>query len=109
MGAPGNGDATTMDAGDTEQDTLERRVADLEAQLRARLSPEDFQLVRQLRQAEELAAVAACAAWEAQLCDALVRHFPEQELAIRGVLAHITATNADCDTLRGLPAGRQDT
>src|SRR5437660_5387149 len=96
-----------MDARDTEQDGLEQRVTDLEAQLCARLAPADFQLVRQLRQAEELAAVAACAAWEARLCDALVRHFPEQELALRGVIAHITATDADCDTLRGLPTGRQ--
>jgi hypothetical protein len=97
----------TMDARNTEQDALEQRVTALEAQLRARLAPEDFQLVRQLRQAEELAAVAACAAWEARLCEALVRHFPEQALAIRGAIAHITTTNADCDTLQGLPAGRQ--
>src|SRR5205809_354601 len=96
-----------MENGQMEQDALEQGVTALEAQLRARLSPADFHLVRQLRQAEELAAVAACAAWEARLCEALTRHFPEQELAIRGVIAHITATNADCDTLRGLPAGRQ--
>jgi hypothetical protein len=96
-----------MDAWDTEQDALEQRVTALEAQLRARLSPADFQLVCQLRQTEELAAVAACTAWEARLYDALVRHFPEHKLAILGVIAHITATNADCDTLRGLPAGRQ--
>jgi hypothetical protein len=95
-----------MDARDPEQDALEQRVTDLEAQLRARLSAADFQLVRQLRQAEELAAVAACTAWEARLCEALVLHFPEQALAIRGVIAHITATDADCDTLQGLPAGR---
>jgi hypothetical protein len=96
-----------MDAWDTEQDALEQQVTALETQLHARLSPADFQLVRQLRQAEELATVAACTAWEARLCDALVRHFPEQELALRGVIAHITTTNADCDTLRGLPTGRQ--
>jgi hypothetical protein len=96
-----------MDAWDTEQAALEQRVTALEAQLRARLSPEDFALVRQLRQAEEIATVAACTAWEALLCDALARHFPEQALAIRGVIAHITTTNADCDTLQGLPAGRQ--
>jgi hypothetical protein len=96
-----------MDAWDTEQAALEQRVATLEAQLCARLSPEDCQLVRQLRQAEELAAVAACTAWEARVYDALVRHFPEQGLALRGVIAHVTATNADCDTLQGLPAGRQ--
>ena len=96
-----------MDAWDTEQGALEQRVTALEAQLRARLSPVDFDLVRQLREAEEVAAVAACTAWEARLYDALVRHFPEHKLAILGVIAHITATNADCDTLRGLPAGRQ--
>jgi hypothetical protein len=97
----------TMEAWHTEQDALEQRVTALEARLRARLSPEDFRLVRQLRQAEELAAVAACAAWEARLSDALAHHFPAQELAIRGVIAHIRATNADCDTLQGRPAGRQ--
>jgi hypothetical protein len=96
-----------MGTGHTEQSALEQRVTALEARLRARLSREDFQLVQQLRQAEEIAAVAACAAWEARLCDALARHLPKQELAIRGVISHITATNADCDTLRGLPAGRQ--
>ena len=96
-----------MDQWQAEQIALEERVTTLETQLRARLSPEDLQLVRQLRQAEELAAVAACAAWEARLRDALVHHFPRQALAIQGVFAHITATNADCDTLRGLPAGRQ--
>jgi len=95
-----------MNARDPEQDALEQQVTALEAQLCARLAPEDFQLVQQLRQAEELAAIAACTAWEAHLCEALVRHFPEQALALRGVLAHITATNADCDTLQGLPAGR---
>ena len=96
-----------MESWQTEQTALEERVTTLETQLRARLSPADFQLVCQLRQAEELAAVAACAAWEARLRDALIRHFPQQALAIQGVFAHITATNADCDTLRGLPAGRQ--
>lgn len=96
-----------MDAWDLEQAALEQRVAALEAQLRLRLSAEDFELVGQLRQAEERAAVAACTAWEARVYDALVRHFPAQQLAILGVIAHITATNADCDTLRGRPAGRQ--
>jgi hypothetical protein len=95
-----------MNARDPEQDALEQQVTALEAQLCVRLSSADFQLVQQLRQAEELATIAACAAWEAHLCEALVRHFPEQALALRGVIAHITATNADCDTLRGLPAGR---
>ena len=59
-----------------EQDAWEQRVTELGAQLRARLSTEDFLLVCQLGQAGELAAVAACAGWEAQLGDALARHFP---------------------------------
>jgi hypothetical protein len=83
---------------------LERRVDQLDACLRARLSSEDYRLVRQLRQAEELAAVAACAAWEERMLAALVRHFPDHELAIRGVIAHVRASEADCDTLRGLGA-----
>ena len=96
-----------MDAWDTEQEALEQQVTALETQLYARLSPADFQLVRQLRDAEEGATIAACAAWEARLYDALAAHFPDIALAIRGMIAHITATDADCDTLRGLPAGRQ--
>ena len=88
---------------DTE---LEQQVQTLVARLRARLSPEEFQLVQELRQTEELAIMAACFAEREQLLDAIVRHFPDQELAIRGILAHITGTEADCDTLRGLPSGR---
>jgi hypothetical protein len=88
---------------DTE---LEQRVTALVARLRARLSPEDFQLVQELRQTEELAIMAVCFAEREQLLDAIVRHFPGQELAIRGILAHITATDANCDTLQGLPSGR---
>ena len=37
-----------MDDLQTEQTALQERVTTLETQLRARLSPEDFQLVRQL-------------------------------------------------------------
>ena len=85
---------------------LEERIEKLEGCLRERLAPEDFRLVRQLRHTEELAAIAACEAWQQRLLDALARHFPEQELAIRAVAAHVTATDGDCDTLRGLPAGR---
>ena len=55
---------------------------------------------------EELALLAACAAWEQRCLDALAQHFPEHALALRAVAAHVRNTNADCDTLRGLPAGR---
>ena len=88
---------------DTE---LEQRVEAIVARLRARLGPDDFALVQQLRHTEELAIMAACVAEREQLLDAIARHFPEQELAIRGILAHVTQTDADCDTLRGLPSGR---
>jgi hypothetical protein len=87
---------------------LEQRLQQLETRLREHLAPEDFRLVRQLRHLEELATVAACEAWQRRLLDALARHFPEQELAIRGVAAHVVGTDADCDTLRGLPAGRHN-
>ena len=89
------------------QEEFELQVEKLEACLRERLPADDFRLVRQLRDAEELAAVAACHAWEQRFLEALVQHFPDIELALRGVAAHITATGADCDTLRGLPSGRQ--
>ena len=85
---------------------LEQRLQQLETRLRERLAPEDFRLVRQLRHLEEIATVAACEPWQRRLLDALARHFPEQELAIRAVATHVVGTDADCDTLRGLPAGR---
>ncbi|HEY7066578.1 MAG TPA: hypothetical protein VII06_34210 [Chloroflexota bacterium] len=85
---------------------LEQHIQQVEARLRERLTPEDFRLVRQLRHLEELATVSACEAWQRRLLDALARHFPEQELAIRAVATHVVGTDADCDTLRGLPAGR---
>ena len=53
-----------------------------------------------------VALLAACAAWEQRCLEALAQHFPEHALAIRAVAAHIRSTDADCDTLRGLPAGR---
>jgi hypothetical protein len=87
---------------------LEQRRQPREARLRERLPPEDFRLVRQLRHLEELATVAACEAWQRRLLDALARHFPEQELAVRAVAAHVVGTDADCDTLRGLPSGRHN-
>ena len=81
-------------------ETLELRVDQLDASLRARLSPEDYRLVCKLRQAEELAAVAACVAWEERMLAALVRHFPDHDLAIRAVIAHVHNTHADCETFR---------
>ena len=89
-----------------DQADLERRVDELVAQLRERLAPEDFRLVHHLRHLEELALLAACTAWEQRCLDALAQHFPEHALALRAVAAHVRNTNAECDTLRGLPAGR---
>jgi hypothetical protein len=60
----------------------------------ANASLDDFRLVRQLRDLEEFATVAACEAWQRRLLDALARHFPEQELAIRAVAAHVIGTVA---------------
>ncbi len=88
------------------QEEFELEVEKLEAGLRERLPADDFRLVCQLRRVEELATVAACQVWEERFLEALVQHFPDLELALRGVAAHITATSADCDTLRGLPSGR---
>ena len=90
-----------------DPEALERRIDEVVAQLRERLAPEDFRLVRQLRHLEELALLAACTAWEQRCLEALVQHFPEHALALRAVAAHVRGTDADCDTLRGLPAGRQ--
>ena len=85
---------------------LDLHARDLEERLRQRLSAEDFRLVHQLQITRELAAVAACQAWQQRFLERLVQHFPEIEIAIRGVMAHLTATEPECDTLRGLPSGR---
>ena len=90
-----------------DPEALDRRIDEVVARLRERLAPEDFHLVYQLRHLEELAILAACAAWEQRCLDALAQHFPEHALAIHAVAAHVRGTDADCDTLRGLPAGRQ--
>jgi hypothetical protein len=76
------------------------------AQLRERLAPDDYRLVRQLLYLADLATVAACTAAEQRLLDAFIAHFPDRVLALQAVLTHVRATNADCDTFRGLPAGR---
>jgi hypothetical protein len=87
---------------------LEQRLQQVETRLRERLAPEDFRLVRQLRHLVELATVAACEAWQRRLLEALARHFPERELALRAVAAQGLGTDADCDTFRGLPSGRHN-
>lgn len=78
-----------------------RQADQVRAQLRERLAPGDYRLVRQLQHLEELATVAACTAAEQRLLDALVAHFPDHALALQGVLAHARATEAACDTLQG--------
>jgi hypothetical protein len=92
-----------MDAVDSEWDAsaFTHKADQALANLRERLAPEDYRLVRQLLHWEELATVAACTAAEHRLCAALVAHFPEHALAVQSVIAHVRATNADCDTLRG--------
>src|SRR5262249_9345511 len=89
-----------------DSEALDRRIDAVVAQLRERLAAEDFRLVCELRHLEELALLAACAAWEQRCLDALAQHFPEHALAFRAVAAHVRNTDAECDTLRGLPAGR---
>jgi hypothetical protein len=90
-----------------DPEALDRRIDAVVAQLRERLAPEEFCLVYQLRHLEELALLAACTAWEQRYLDALAQHFPKHALALRAVAAHVRSTDAECDTLRGLPAGRQ--
>ncbi len=97
-------DPTTSE---TDAQGFARQADEVLAQLRARLAPEDYGLVRQLRYLDDLATVAACTAAEERFLAALVAHLPEHALAIQGVLAHIRATDANCDTLRRQPAGRQ--
>ena len=89
-----------------DPEALDRRIDEVVARLRERLAPEEFRLVRELRDLEELALLAACTAWEQRCLDALAQHFPKHDLAIRAVAAHVRSTDAECDTLRGLPAGR---
>jgi hypothetical protein len=78
------------------------------AQLRARLTDEEYRLVWQLRYLEELATVAACTAAEERLLEVIVAHFPEQALAVQAVIAHVRATGADCETLQGRQRGAVD-
>ena len=89
-----------------DHEALDRRIDEVLARLRERLAPDELHLVHQLRHLEELALLAACTAWEQRCLDALAQHFPEHELALRAVAAHVRNTDAECDTLRGLPAGR---
>jgi hypothetical protein len=91
-----------------DPEALDRRIEKVVGRLRERLAPEEFHLVCELRHLEELALLAACTAWEQRCLDALAQHFPEHDLALRAVAAHVRNTDAECDTLRGLPAGRQD-
>jgi hypothetical protein len=90
-----------------DSETLDRQIDEVVARLRERLAPAEFRLVRQLRHLDELALLAACTAWEQRCLDALAQHFPEHDLALRAVAAHVRNTDAECDTLHGLPAGRQ--
>ena len=90
-----------------DPEALDHQIDEVVARLRERLAPADFRLVYQLRHLEELALLAACTTWEQRCLDTLAQHLPEHALALRAVAAHVRSTNAECDTLRGLPAGRQ--
>jgi hypothetical protein len=85
---------------------LQQRLAAVEVRLRAQLSEEEFRLVRELRCLDELVTMAACDAWQRRVLEALVRHLPDHELALRGLIQHVITTEGDCDTLRGLGTGR---
>jgi hypothetical protein len=92
-----------MDTAASERDALAfaQQAEQVQAQLRARLAPEDYRLVRQLLQLEELATVAACTAAEERLLAAVVAHYSDHALALESTIVHVRATNGDCDTLRG--------
>jgi hypothetical protein len=91
-----------MDSAASERDAcaFAQQAEQVLAQLRERLAPADYRLVRQLLQLEELATVAACTAAEQRLLNALVAHFPDHNLALEATIAHVRATNADCETLQ---------
>jgi len=64
--------------------TLAQQADQVQAQLRARLAPEDYQLVLHLRQLEEQAAIAASIAAEQRVVATLVACLPDSMLALLG-------------------------
>ena len=78
-----------MDPTASERDALAfaQQAEQILAHLRERLAPADYQLVLQLRQLEEQAAVAACTAAEQRALAALVACLPDPTLALLGEVA----------------------
>ena len=78
-----------MDPTVSERDALlfAQQADQVLAQLRERLAPADYQLVLQLRQLEEYAAVAACTAAEQHTLAAVIACLPDSALASLGEVA----------------------
>jgi hypothetical protein len=70
-------------------ESCQRKVRDITAALRFTLSPEDFRLVWELRDAEETLGLAETGIRQRQLVDALAHHLPSAELAIRAAASHV--------------------
>jgi hypothetical protein len=92
-----------MDASpETNAEVFAQQADQVRAQLRARLTDEEYRLARQFWHLEELALVATYTATEQRLLEALVAHLPEHAVAIRAVINHVWATQGQCDTLERL-------
>ena len=68
-----------------EIEALGRQVADLTAALRARLTPEQFQLVWALRDAAECLATAELILRDRQLADHLARELPARSTGLEAI------------------------
>ncbi len=68
-----------------EIEALGRQVADLTAALRARLTPEQFQLVWALRDAAECLATAELTLRDRQLADHLARELPARSAGLEAI------------------------
>jgi hypothetical protein len=105
------GEGQAMDSAASARDALvfSQQAEQILAHLCERLAPEDYRLVRQLLHLEELAIVAACTAAEERLLAAVVAHCSDHTLALEATIAHVRATNADCETLQRRAARRAGT
>ena len=72
-----------------EIEAIDRRVNDLTAALRARLTPEQFRLVWALRDAAECLAAAEGLLRGRLLLAALARHLPGSSPALRAARRHV--------------------
>jgi hypothetical protein len=73
-----------------EIESLDRSIGDLTALLRTRLSPEQFRLVWELRDAVERLAVAEGLLRERRLADELAHHLPRSSAAMWAVRRHLS-------------------